>query len=444
MTKRHSHKKKKLPASPVTVTIEKLNHEGRGIARIDNKATFIFNALAGETVEFNYNHCHNHYDEGTATTILSASPLRTSPQCLHFGVCGGCSLQHMQHAAQVQHKQMVFLELLAQVNAKPEVLLSPLSSSAWGYRHKARLGVRYVTKKDAILVGFRERQSNFLTLTTQCPILHPSIGEKIEVLTSMISQLTAYQEIAQIEVAIGDNATALIFRHLVDLTTADQQRLIAFGQQHNIWIYLQSSGPASVHKLWPTDPQDLYYTLPAFDLRLQFHPLDFTQVNPYMNHCMVQQAIDLLDPQPNEQILDLFCGLGNFSLPLATRSQRVIGIEGSTEMTERAYANAQLNQLANIEFYAANLMDELHAHAWAKETYDKILLDPPRSGAQDIVAQIDRWQAKRIVYVSCNPATLARDTKILLTKGYQLTHAGIMDMFPHTDHVESMAVFAAK
>tara|TARA_R110000868_G_scaffold144960_3_gene364488 strand:+ start:1768 stop:3096 length:1329 start_codon:yes stop_codon:yes gene_type:complete len=437
-------RRNKLPPEPVNTTIQSLSHEGRGIASIDGKTTFIFGALPGEDVEFVYTSKRGSHDEGKTTAVLTAAPERVEPQCPHFTICGGCSLQHLDHGEQIKHKQQVLLDHLRHFGKlTPNEVLEPLTGPAWGYRNKARLGVRYVFKKDSTLVGFRERGSAFLAVIDQCEILNPRVGQLITPLRELIHEFENKREIAQIEVSIGDTDVALVFRNLVELTDDEKTALINFGQQHNIQIFLQPAGPASVYKLYPNDDTNyLTYSLPDFDLTMQFHPMDFTQVNTDINRKMVKRSVDFLQLTKEDTVLDLFCGLGNFTLPIATQAKHVVGVEGSDLMTERAGMNAKANKLSNVEFHAANLMESIDEFEWAKQHYDKILLDPPRSGAEMLVQQIERFNASLIVYVSCNPATLARDAAILAEKGYKLNKAGIMDMFPHTSHVESIAVFS--
>ena len=432
--------------NPATLetTITKLSHDGRGIAQIKGKTTFIENALPGETVTFQLTRRHNKYDEGKAVEIIQPSPDRVEPKCRHFMVCGGCALQHMSHERQRQLKQEGLLEQLQHFGGvQPQTVLPPLIGNAWGYRRKARLGVKYVAKKQTVLVGFREKNGRYLAELNRCEVLHPSVGAIIEDLKSLISQLDAYQTLPQIEVAVSDESTALVFRHMEPLSETDQNKLIAFAQQKNIIVYLQPGKPETVHLLWPpqADPL-LYYQLPEHTLTLAFHPTDFTQINTDINRQMVTRAVELLALKPTDRVLDLFCGLGNFTLALARHCAAVIGVEGATEMVRRAEKNAEINKLTNVQFYAADLAAETIHAPWMQLAFDKILLDPPRSGALAIIKQFPKLHPRRILYISCNPATLARDTAELVNQGYQLLQAGIMDMFPHTHHVETIAVFA--
>lgn len=376
--------------------------------------------------------------------IVTPSPARATPPCQHFGVCGGCSLQHMSLDLQMELKQKTLLEQLTHFGkVTPNVILPPLTSAGTGYRRKARLGVKFVIKKNKLLVGFREKSSRYLADLSSCKVLHPRVGEQLETLAALIRSLESYQEIPQIEVAIGDVTAALVFRHLKPLSEGDLQKLADFGAQHDFHIYLQPNPPAPVSKLYPADGNErLTYTLPDQGLEFSFHPLDFTQINLEINRSMVSQALSLLELTPEDSVLDLFCGIGNFTLPIARQAREVVGIEGAVEMTERAADNARRNHIQNVQFYAANLVAPPAGAPWLKRHYDKVLLDPPRAGAIEILPHIAELAPKRIVYVSCNPATLARDAGELVHKyGYQLHKAGIMNMFPHTSHIEAMAVF---
>ncbi len=430
----------------MTAKITGLSHDGRGITTLDDgKTTFVSGALPTETVTFQLVKRHSRYNEGDTTEVQEPAPERVQPKCAHFGVCGGCSLQHMSMAAQIQFKQQILLEQLKHFGqVTPKTILDPITALDWGYRRKARLGVRYVRKKEKLLVGFREKSSSFLADLESCQVLHPSVGLRLTALREMIAGLTQFEHIPQVEVAVGDDAVALVFRHMTDLPPADIEALIAFGKAHDFQIYLQPNPPALLQKIWPENTDNrLHYSLPEYQLTMPFHPLDFTQINGEVNPLMIKQALKLLDPQPTDAVLDLFCGLGNFTLPLARFAGHVVGVEGSDEMVKRGSDNARLNQIENTEFYAANLavIPETQP-AWMKRKYDKILLDPPRTGAQEIIALLPQFGAKRIVYVSCNPATLARDAGILVNQqGYKLKAVGVINMFPHTSHIEAIALF---
>jgi 23S rRNA (uracil1939-C5)-methyltransferase len=392
---------------------------------------------------FRYTRMRSNFDEGVVAEVLTASPHRVTPACEFFAVCGGCSLQHLDSAEQVRLKQAMLLENLARIGkVQVEAILPPLTGPVWGYRQKARLGVRYVHKKQRVLVGFREKHSAFLADMRSCKILNAAIGEQLEELSTTIRQLSCYKQIAQIEVAVGDEGAALIFRNLVELTGADKQVLIALGQRHAFQIYLQPKGPDTVSLLWP-ESASLSYRIPAYDINLAFRPNDFTQVNTAINQAMVTLALELLEPQATDRVLELFCGLGNFSLPLARQVSKVVAVEGDAALIRRAHENAARNGIENVEYHVANLMEDVQGLPWLhKRRYDKVLLDPPRSGAVEVLAVVAGLLPKRIVYVSCNPATLARDAGILVNEyGYQLLKAGVMDMFPHTTHVESIALF---
>ena len=438
---RRNHKQR-LPAEAVQAYIESLSHDGRGIARIDGKTVFVDGALAGENVSFMYTRLHKKYDEAKVVSVENASVDRVEPKCQHFGICGGCSLMHMSPEAQLSLKQDTLKEQLSHFGQlTPEHWLPPLTGPLWGYRRKARLGVRYVTKKEKVLVGFREKGTPYLAELTQCEVLDPRVGLRLEELGKMIASLEAYNRIAQIEVAMDDANTALVFRNMDPLCETDKQKLINYGQQHDLWIYQQPGGPDTVSALWPQTPQ-LHYA-PEEGLRLEFAPGDFTQVNAGINHKMIAKAIELLDLEQNDRVLDLFCGLGNFTLPLAKRVSSVIGVEGDKSLVAHAQRNATINGLDNAEFEMADLTTtQLKDYPWAQAGFTKVLLDPPRSGAFEVLGQIADLGAETIVYVSCNPATLARDAGELVNQyGYILVQTGIMDMFPHTSHVESIALF---
>jgi len=323
----------------------------------------------------------------------------------------------------------------------PETVFEPITGEQWGYRRKARLSVRHVRKKNKVLVGFRERSGGFLADTDSCKVLHPSVGEKLIDLQNLIMLMDAREAIPQIEVAVGDAATALVFRHLERLSNADQLLLIEFGKKHDFQIYLQPKGPTTVHCIWPEKPS-LFYEHPKFDTKVTFAPQDFFQVNSSINRKMVPRAVELLKLDGSQKVLDLFCGLGNFTLPIAKNAAEVVGVEGDIVMVQRARQTALDNNIDNTSYYAFDLTGDIKSEPWMKQKYDRILLDPPRSGAKEVIEQFAKLDASRIVYVSCHPGTLARDAQELVNKqGYRLIGAGVMDMFPHTAHVESIAVF---
>lgn len=428
---------------PITLEVTKLGHDGRGIAHHDGKIVFVDGALADEVVEAKVTLIRSKYDEANTVNVIKASPLRVQPPCKHFGVCGGCSLQHIDAQAQIELKQQVLAEQFQHFgHLQPQEWLAPLGHHQAGYRRKARFGVRFVIKKDSLLLGFREKGSNYLAELESCAVMDPRLGQSIMPLRELIGSLAGKDDIPQVEVAAGDDSVALIFRHMQPLVDEDVQALVSFCQQRDWQCYLQPSGYDSVHRVYPVEGEDrLHYAMPDFGLTMRFYPLDFTQVNAEINHKMVKLALELLNPKSNERVLDLFCGLGNFTLPLATKAQYVIGVEGSEAMVQRGYENARFNQLSNVDFYAQDLTADFSQQAWAKEGFDALLIDPPRSGALEVVKYLPNFGAKRIVYVSCNPATLARDAGELAKAGYTLVKAGVMDMFTHTAHVESIALF---
>lgn len=427
----------------IKLNITALSHEGRGIAHKEGKIIFVDGGLPNETLLCRYTKRSRRYDEAAIVEVLEASPLRVNPRCQFFTICGGCQLQHMEDKQQLELKQQTLLEQFKHFgHLQPEELLPPLAGPQWGYRHKARLGVRYVEKKQKLLVGFHEKNGRYLADITQCEILHPKVGLLIKPLTHLIQSLSVYKSIAQIEVAIGEQAVALIFRNLIDLANNDILQLINFAKLHQIQIYLQPNPPQTIHRIYPTHGEEnLSYTLLDEPIHLQFHPTDFTQINPFINQQMVKLALTLLELSPSDEVLDLFCGLGNFTLPIAKYCLHATGVEGSTEMVERATDNAKRNQINNTQFFKADLASTQINGQWLERKYHKILLDPPRVGALDIIRHFPRWKAERIVYISCNPATLARDAGELINQGYRLAKAGTIDMFPQTKHVESIALF---
>lgn len=430
---------------PYEAYIERLSHEGRGMATLEGKKKFLHGGLPHEKVIAKDQRHHASYDEGHVIEVLTPAPERSTPKCSHYAVCGGCTLQHLHPTHQVSFKESVLLSQLFHIgNITPRKILPPVTGPIWNYRHKARLGVKYVAAKQKVLVGFHERNGHYVADLEKCIVLHPSLGEKISALKEMVYRLEAYQSIPQIEAAVGegDPPTALVIRHLLPLSEKDQHTLIQWGQAHDAAIYLQPAGPQSIHRIGPiTGPEKLHYSLPEQNLLFRFSPTHFTQINVEMNRSMVQLALALLAPQPTETLLDLFCGLGNFTLPLANHCQTVIGIEGEKNLIEQAEENARLNGIHNALFHTADLTHSLLKLPFLPKKIDSVLLDPPRTGALTTVQSLPHFNPKKIVYVSCNPATLARDAHELVQKGYTLTHAGVLDMFPHTSHVESIALF---
>ncbi len=442
--RRRSRRGKPLPTEPVEIIIDSLSHEGRGVGKIDGKTVFVDRALPGETVQMQYTFQRGKFDEGRSISVENLNEQRVEPPCEHFAVCGGCSMQHLSTDAQITHKQSILAEQLEHfANTTPKEWLAPLQADLLGYRRKARLGVRYVIKKERTLIGFREKYSNYLADIEKCPVLVEQVSELFTPMSQLIDGLDSRLFIPQIEVACGDDKIALLIRHLQPLSEKDHAAWVEFAKQHEVIVFLQPKGPKTVHRIWPVDDKDaqLNYRLKEYNLEMLMEPLDFTQVNASINNLMIPLAIDLLDVQPEDNILDLFCGLGNFTLPLATRAKKVVGVEGVQEMVDRTSQNAAHNKLENVEFYQADLAADLSDKDWVKCQYNKVLIDPARSGALEVIANIVKINPEKIVYVSCNPATLARDTGELVKAGYKLIKAGVMDMFPHTTHVESIALF---
>jgi 23S rRNA (uracil1939-C5)-methyltransferase len=432
----------RLPDPVDRVGVELLAHDGRGVAHPGGKAVFIDGALPGETVAIDYLATHRNYDEARVRTVHEPSTHRVEPRCPHFGVCGGCSLQHLEAGEQIMAKQQVLLDNLNRIGrVAPDEVLPPLRGPVWGYRGKARLGVKDVIKKRRVLVGFREKRSPFVADLRRCEVLHPSVGERIPVIADLIIGLKARSRIPQVEVAVTDSVTALVFRHLDALGEADLERLKAFARDQYVHVYLQPGGPDSVWPLWPED-STLSYALPAQGIELDFKPTDFTQINSAINRLMVERVLQLLEPEGSHRVLDLFCGLGNFTLPLARHAGEVLGIEGDAGLVARARHNAVRNGIGNAVFHVADLSVNQIEASWARQTCERILLDPPRSGAAAALDIVGNIRPARVVYVSCHSGSLARDAaRLVKDYGYRLLAAGVMDMFPHTAHVESIALF---
>ncbi len=403
-------RRSRIPAEPVSLEIESLSHDGKGVAHVEGKTVFVTGSLPGETVMARYLKKQKRYDEATVTEVIRPSDQRIEPRCKQFGVCGGCSLQHLSDADQIEAKQASLLETLSRIGkVTPECVLPPLiNDSPWGYRRKARLGVKYVEKKGKVLVGFREKGTGLLTDTEICHVLHPSVGLLITPLSELVHDLSIRDKVPQIEVAIDDSQCILIFRVLEPLSSEDEASLLDFGRQHDVIIYTQSGGPETVAPM-DGEPVTLSYALPDYGIINRFLPTDFTQVNTDINRKMIRLALELLQTRHDDRVLDLFCGLGNFTLPIARTARAVVGVEGDSDLVERARQNAESNGIHNTRYYVANLFESIDKQPWHDEKFDRILLDPPRSGAFEIVQQIERFRAVRIVYVSCYPGTLARD-----------------------------------
>ena len=427
---------------PFELQITDLSHDGRGVGRREGKAIFVSGALPGETVLVEQTGRNRHFDEGRALEVLVASPDRVQPRCPHFGTCAGCVLQHLSEPRQIEAKHGVLLDNLKRIgHVEPGRVLEPLTDAAWGYRRKGRFSVRFVEKKGKAVVGFRETNPRFVADLSTCHTVIPAIAEKIPALGELVDSLDGKRTLPQIEFIAGEQGVALVFRHLEPLSQDDLDRLVAFAKDSGFAVFLQPGGLESVRPLWP-EQVELSFALPQWDLHLGFRPLDFIQVNAGLNDKMIAKAIELLDPQAGERVLDLFCGLGNFTLPLARRAGQVVGVEGEAGLVARARENAARNGLTNVEFHAADLARDLGGEPWMKAGFDKLLLDPPRAGAAEVLAQLPLKGIHRIVYVSCHPGSLARDAGFLVReRGYKLVAAGAMDMFPQTAHVESIALF---
>lgn len=430
------------PRRPLKV--ESLDHEGKGVAHEDGKVVFIEGALPGETAHIRVTRSRTAFDVAVADRIEHPSSQRVEPQCPHFGVCGGCSLQHLDARAQVAAKQRVLEDNLARIGfVRPEIMLAAIHGPTWGYRYRARLSVRDVHQKGGVLVGFRERKSTYVADMSECHVLPRRWSDRLVPLRRLVEGLSIRDRMPQIEIACGESVDVMVLRILAPLTKGDEALLRTFADRWEVCIYLQSKGPETICRLHPVDAPELDYTLPEFDLRFPFGPSEFTQVNYAVNRVLVSRAIRLLDPQPGERVADMFCGLGNFSLPIARRGANVVGYEGSDALVRRARETATLNGLsAMATFEATDLFTITPERFSALGPFDRMLIDPPRDGAIELVKSLGSAPPKRIVYVSCAPGTLARDAGVLVNvHGYRLRAAGVVNMFPHTTHVESIAVF---
>lgn len=438
-----ARRRRQSPAVEMTVRIESLTNDSRGVAHHEGKAVFVDGALPGELVLCQTTRRSSKYDTAKVVEVLEASEDRVQPRCSAAGVCGGCSLQHMADESQIHAKQQVLLENLMQIGKlRPQTVLPPLHGAHWNYRRKARLGVKLVPKKGGVLVGFREKQSGYLAVMDRCDVLDERFSNLIIPLRELIGRLSIARRIPQVEIAAGDDTAVMVFRHLERLSELDQELLKSFAQQHDVAIMLQGGGPDSIQPLYPASQTLLEYRLDEWDVSIRFRPTDFTQVNASINKLMISRALELLAPEADDEVLDLFCGIGNFTLPLARVSKHITGIEGDSLLVNMARENAMFNGISNADFITADLYDAPLDGSWLHRKWDRILLDPPRSGAMAVIERLPELNPKRIVYVSCNPATLARDCDLLVHKhGFKLSAAGVMDMFPHTNHVESIAVF---
>jgi len=439
------NRRRALPREPFEASIEDLSHDGRGVATHGEKTVFVHGALPGERVLMRLTDRKRRFDEGETLEVLEPSPDRVQPRCPHFGQCGGCSLQHLSPAKQIESKQNTLVQNLARIGkVTPAAVWEPLTGPQWHYRRKARLSVRYVHKKERVLVGFRERYGRFVADMQECHVLDQRIASRLAELSQLIHSMEARRTIPQLEVSCGDDLCALVVRHMEPLSDPDLQKLRDFARNTKIAMLLQPAGPASIHCLEPSEVR-LQFGLPDYGIQLDFGPSDFIQVNAELNRAMIGRALELLQPCRDDRVLDLFCGLGNFTLPIATMAGSVVGIEGDAELVRKAAGNAERNGMDNTEFHKADLSEDPGSAPWLKHRYDKVLVDPPRSGAEFILPHIAASGAGRVVYVSCHPASLARDAGILVHQfGFQLSGAGVMDMFPQTGHVESIALFERK
>ncbi|KQZ45166.1 23S rRNA (uracil(1939)-C(5))-methyltransferase RlmD [Duganella sp. Root1480D1] len=438
------------------VEIKSLDMDARGVGHIENedgspgKVVFIEGALPGEKVSFELLRKKKNWEQGRMTALHKESSMRVKPKCEHFDICGGCSMQHLEASAQVAIKQRVLEDNLWHLSkVKSDTMMRPMYGPTWGYRYRARLSSRYVAKKGTVLVGFHEKKSVFVADIQSCQILPKHVSDMMMPLRALIHSLTIFDKVPQIELAVGEDNTVLVMRNMVPLGEGDEDKLKAFADQYQIQWWLQPKGPDTAYPFYPAG-KELYYTLPEFGIKMPFKPTDFTQVNHHINRVLVHKALRLLDVQKDERVADLFCGLGNFTLPLATMAREVVGIEGSTALTERALSNAKVNGVdGHTTFQCRNLFEITKDDLIALGKFDRMLIDPPRDGAMALSLALAELKEsnpdmlpKRIVYVSCSPSTLARDAGVLVHRaGYRMSQAGVMNMFPHTSHVESMAVF---
>ena len=445
---RRRRKRKQLDKTPQEIQIDSMAHDGRGVGRDqEGKVVFVDYALPGEKVIFVPVENRKSFLFGSAIEILEPSEHRVEPKCAVFGECGGCVLQHLDEKVQLKYKQQQLLENFKKIGGvQPESLLEPMTGESWGYRRRARLGAKFVPKKGGMIVGFRERNSSFIQPTEQCDVLYPQVSALLPVVRETLEKISCHDRIPQVEISVADNAVVMILRHLETLQQNDLELLKAFAKQSQVQLFLQPGNLKTVHPLYPSNPDPLYYGFADFDIKVEFLPTDFIQVNGGINQQLVSRTIELLDVQENDSVLDLFCGVGNFTLPLARKSKKVTGVEGDSALVERANHNTKINKLTNVGFFFGDLFKEdmnVDSHGdWLQSKFDKILLDPPRSGAAEMIKRLPQFGAKKVVYVSCGPATLARDAGVMVNEhGYRLTQAGVIDMFPHTAHVESIAVF---
>ena len=445
---RRRRNRKPFDTTPQEINIESIAHDGRGVGRgVDGKVVFVDYALPDEKVRYVPVMNRKSYLFGSTIEVIEKSEHRVDPKCSVFGECGGCVLQHLDEKIQIQYKQEQLLENLKKIgNVQPEELLSPMIGPAWGYRRRARLGAKFVPKKGGMIVGFRERNTSYIQPTDSCEVLNPKVSALLPDLRSTLEQTSCNDKIPQVEISVADNATVMIVRHLETFAQTDLDLLTEFAIRNDLQVFLQPGNLKSVHPLYPEKPDALFYQLPEFDIKVEFLPTDFIQVNAGINQQLISKTVELLDLKSEDRVLDLFCGVGNFTLPLARKSSQVVGVEGDQALVNRALHNKKLNELEHLNFYFGDLFKEdmsPDSHGdWLEQKFDKILLDPPRSGAAEMIKRLPQFGASKVVYVSCGPATLARDAGVMVNEhGYRMTHAGVIDMFTHTAHVESIAVF---
>ncbi len=445
---RRRRKRKQLDLTPREIRIESMAHDGRGVGRgEDGKVVFVDFALPGEKVRYIPVMNRKSYLFGTTIEVLEPSEHRIEPKCAVFGDCGGCVLQHLDENIQIKYKQQQLLENFKKIGGvQPETLLESMTGKHWGYRRRARLGAKYVPKKGGMIIGFRERNTSYIQPTDKCEVLYPEVSAMFPDLRETLEKTSCHDKIPQVEISVADNAIVMIVRHLETFVQNDLELLTEFAKRNEVQLFLQPGNLKSVHPLYPVKPDALFYEFKEFDIKVEFLPTDFIQVNGGINDQLVNRTIELLDIKENDRVLDLFCGVGNFTLPLARRSNYVVGVEGDQALVDRAIHNRELNGLDNLDFNFGDLFKEdmsSGSHGdWLDQKFDKILLDPPRSGAAEMIKRLPSFGASKVVYVSCGPATLARDAGVMVNEhGYRMTYAGVIDMFPHTAHVESIAVF---
>jgi 23S rRNA (uracil1939-C5)-methyltransferase len=445
---RRPRNRKQLDLTPREIQIDSMAHDGRGVGRgEDGKVVFVDFALPGEKVIYIPVMNRKSYLFGTTVEVLEPSEHRVEPKCPVFGDCGGCVLQHLDENIQIKYKQQQLLENFKKIgDVQPEALLEPMTGKNWGYRRRARLGAKFVPKKGGMIIGFRERNTSYIQPTDKCEVLYPEVSAMFPDLRETLEKTSCNDKIPQIEISVADNAVVMIVRHLETFVQNDLDLLTEFAKRNEVQLFLQPGNLKSVHPLYPEKPDALFYEFKEFDIKIEFLPTDFIQVNGSINEPLVSRAIELLDIQKDDRVLDLFCGVGNFTLPLARYSDHVVGVEGDQALVNRAIHNRQLNGLDDVEFHYGDLFKEdmsASSHGdWLEQKFDKILLDPPRSGAAEMIKRLPAFGASKVVYVSCGPATLARDAGVMVNEhGYRMTYAGVIDMFPHTAHVESIAVF---